>query len=318
MSHFSVMVIVGNDAGSVEEEVERLLAPYDENLEVDPYEKECDCVGSRAYMEANEAFLLAYPKHRAEQERSRKAMERFQRKLQKAAGPEFAAGMFADLGEQVDACIAEGAPAAKLEPLRADEETAARRWFRLHKRVDKFMDRYLPASAHRYAPAPDCEECEGRGHRVSTWNEEGRWDFWMIGGRWAGFFDDYDPTMDPKNKEKCIICGGKGKVSENDGSRKKIDCFHCSGTGVAEKWPTGRTFHPGDIQPLADVRERLGSELASYAIITPDGKWQSRGEAGAFGFSHGEVSTDVWRKRIAEIVAGCDDDHKVAIVDYHV
>ena len=56
MSHFTTLVLVEKKNQTEEEilnEVEKLLEPFDENLEVDPYTTECACIGNKAY---NEAF----------------------------------------------------------------------------------------------------------------------------------------------------------------------------------------------------------------------------------------------------------------------
>lgn len=56
MSHFTVLVIVpeGTEQDKVEDEVTRLLAPYDENIEVDSYDTPCHCVGMAALRRARE------------------------------------------------------------------------------------------------------------------------------------------------------------------------------------------------------------------------------------------------------------------------
>lgn len=54
MSHFFTVVIVDPDVKDVEQEVAKLLAPYDENLEVKPYSEKCSCIGFKARLEARE------------------------------------------------------------------------------------------------------------------------------------------------------------------------------------------------------------------------------------------------------------------------
>ncbi len=48
MSHFCVLVLIPEETTDVHEEVKRLLAPYDRNLEVPEYETECWCIGRAA------------------------------------------------------------------------------------------------------------------------------------------------------------------------------------------------------------------------------------------------------------------------------
>jgi hypothetical protein len=52
MSHFLVGVIIPKDTASVRAKVEELLEPYDENTEVEEYDRDCYCIGNIASMEA--------------------------------------------------------------------------------------------------------------------------------------------------------------------------------------------------------------------------------------------------------------------------
>ena len=52
MSHFFTLVLVEDDGREIKDQVEDLLSPYDENIEVAPYERACSCVGSVARKES--------------------------------------------------------------------------------------------------------------------------------------------------------------------------------------------------------------------------------------------------------------------------
>ena len=53
MSHFFVGAIV-DDPENVDKKLKELMAPYDENIEVEPYERDCYCIGSKARKEVRE------------------------------------------------------------------------------------------------------------------------------------------------------------------------------------------------------------------------------------------------------------------------
>lgn len=60
-------------------------------------------------------------------------------------------------------------------------------------------------------PSPNCEDCNGTGIILSTYNPNSKWDWYVIGGRWTGLFDNkYDPRKDPRNLKKCEFCNGTG------------------------------------------------------------------------------------------------------------
>ena len=80
------------------------------------------------------------------------------------------------------------------------------------------------------------------------------WDWYVIGGRWTGTLDNYDPTKDPKNIEECWVCNGTGKRNDKLGKEARAKdpsytCNGCDGKGKSVKF----TFeeHEGDIIPLS-------------------------------------------------------------------
>lgn len=54
MSHFMTVVLLPKGTTDIKAEVGRLLAPYDENLEVPEYDQRCWCVGRQAEREADD------------------------------------------------------------------------------------------------------------------------------------------------------------------------------------------------------------------------------------------------------------------------
>lgn len=119
-------------------------------------------------------------------------------------------------------------------------------------------------------------------------DEEGegaRFDWGVVGGRWTGEHDDYDPTKDPANQITCRICNGKkvrfdlgisarmtgeanGKVS---GVYKGIRCNGCNGTGKETKWELNP--HDGDAMPQEFLR-KLKPKLTACGV-----GWMELGEA---------------------------------------
>lgn len=64
MSHFTTLVIVEpdlTDPDAIQARIAELLAPYDENKEVDPYPRECYCVGDEAQSAGYRAAEEQYP-----------------------------------------------------------------------------------------------------------------------------------------------------------------------------------------------------------------------------------------------------------------
>lgn len=112
------------------------------------------------------------------------------------------------------------------------------------------------------------------------WFREGsRWDWWVVGGRFTGSLDGYDPASDPANVETCNICAGTGDrpgwVFYEDGERKFADdwarecngCNACQGEGKKTSWPTQWAAHEGDTAPVSFVLERYAEPVPRPAKV---------------------------------------------------
>jgi len=69
---------------------------------------------------------------------------------------------------------------------------------------------------------------------VNSFLDEGGeqiFDWYVIGGRWTGVLDKYDPEEDERNYETCLICGGTGLRNDDLGKehRSKDPDYKCNG-----------------------------------------------------------------------------------------
>lgn len=157
VSHFWVVVLTRT---GTEEEVERLLAPYDENLQVPEHKETCSCVGMQAWREATfAADQTVAPKD----ELQRTFLEQY------ADKPYY---WFLSLDGQ----------------LRFQKHIEAYR-----KTRQEAFDRH----PLRDSPDPNCNECGGRGFVLTTANPKAKWDWWVIGGHWYGEITGH-PKSDEK------------------------------------------------------------------------------------------------------------------------
>jgi hypothetical protein len=158
---------------TVEAVIDDLLAPFDENTEVEPYQKECWCVGRAAGVEVRE-------------------------QIERAFGPwEATRVSFLPIREKINVehGLPPGAEPQWTQP-KDDEERqnlkAARRAMDLawdeHVHDRRVREEGLMAAhPNRKSPDPDCQECGGTGVETSTYNPNSKWDWWVIGGRWDGW-----------------------------------------------------------------------------------------------------------------------------------
>lgn len=180
MSHFCTHVLVvgvdPKDEAAVEAEVGRLLAPFDENLQVPEYMRDCWCVGRAAAKAAREAadekvgdidsFRKSFAaKVEEELAKDKKALV-IRRRLDKQE----------KLGEEDLTYFVEA---------RGKIEEAIDWQAHIKPYVDAEAEA-LEAHAMKGKPDPKCEDCKGTGKEPSTYNPKSKWDYWRVGGRWDG------------------------------------------------------------------------------------------------------------------------------------
>lgn len=151
MSHFLTIVLMPRTTRDASAEITRLLAPYDENLDVPPYSTKCYCVGSAARIAAS-------------------------------ATADRKEGTYADLRASFHARITASAPLTD----EAADEAAEVLWKEHVAARQKAEAEALAAQPNKNEPAPTCEECHGSGEYMTTRNPNGKWDYWRVGGRWDG------------------------------------------------------------------------------------------------------------------------------------
>lgn len=158
MSHFYTVVLVPGNTQNVAAKVDELLAPYNENTQVDEYDRECYCVNSMA----RDAGWAA-------------AQEKF--------------GPFEDLRkafwDEVESRIPDGLEGEALWDKKTevseevDWDAHTKHFVDYAAEVEQNHELYMKQS-------PDCEECGGTGTYRSDYNPQSKWDWWVIGGRWNG------------------------------------------------------------------------------------------------------------------------------------
>lgn len=143
------------------------------------------------------------------------------------------------------------------------------------------------------------------------WSDDekvGWWDWWQIGGRYTGWWSDYEPEMDWDNVESCTLCLGTGVRSEMDSSWCG-GCNGCRGLGWRLRWPSEWVAHEHDVLP---VRAGLSAEVRMpYTVVTPLGAWHKETWTGG-----DFVQAPEWHRVVREALTPYADDLAV-VVDYH-
>lgn len=168
-----------------------------------------------------------------------------------------------------------------------------------YESLDQFMEEY-----HGYK-----KDTETR--KYGYWeNPNAKWDWYEVGGRWSN-------SLLTKNGKRCDY-----------EELKNIDWNKMSET---KKIRAGKTWD-SNLQGIErffagiekdDTREsyiKRESEFSTFAVITQDGKWHSKGEMGWFGFSTDtQEDREKWSKSFYErFIKDSDEELIFAVVDCHI
>lgn len=174
MSHCVVLAIVPatiNTNGQAEKLIEKMFGPYSEELDVPAYQKDCYCVGNNA---SNAKHLFMNPLVEA-------MRKNYDKELQKLCA-KYGVKEFSHFSEGMD------------ERLTAEADEL---WKILLEPIEKEANEFEKKHPDYGKANPACNECKGTGSHESTCNPQGWWDWYCIGGRWAGYL--------PTKQDICTI-----------------------------------------------------------------------------------------------------------------
>lgn len=167
MSHATVGVIVPKEHSNDQQAyLEAILAPYDEGLEVEPYQKSCYCVSHNAKKHGREMAnkLVGTIRERRELFEHYEPARPYREARHAAYGNrDFETADNCD--EMVDKFWQE---------FNAD-------YWQQYEETKRDYTEYHPEYGKTQC---DCSQCNGTGVYNTTYNPRSKWDWWVIGGRW--------------------------------------------------------------------------------------------------------------------------------------
>lgn len=221
---------------------------------------------------------------------------------------------------------------------------------------------------------------DGRAYTMTTYNPRSKWDWYLIGGRWTGYFrvrpewigdealiGGRPGTMTEANTDRERCDGGPKRMLDFEAMRDwaevdegaKWKAFHA----IADQHPDTRSWaqfvervnDEGDPLTIAEAREdyhaqpgvvalretdfmwnsdpyaKFSVDLATYqanarrdavpgwSLLTLDGQWREKGRMGWFGMSDATNETTAAFKTWAnEYLESLDDDVILVAVDVHI
>lgn len=158
----------------------------------------------------------------------------------------------------------------------------------------------------------EAEDIGPDGEVYSTYNPQSRWDWYVIGGRWTGYWPVHQGTEDQP-------------VESHDSLRS----FAAMSEGI----------RPGHLNPTQDYVDERDARAgvwqdvvrkfdinfghpdlhpATFALLDQEGVWHEKGKMGMFGIVHGETEQDAWRAEYRKLVDAAADNAWFVLVDVHI
>lgn len=164
-------------------------------------------------------------------------------------------------------------------------------------------------------------------------NPSAKWDWYEIGGRWAGYFTLKHGKGGVLGKRSWALEDQEIAINEADQAFKgDIDWEAMKAkneAGARKCWAEyqrevadGKNPHAyveysieeADTEETYVARQAL---IATFAVIK-DGKWYERGCMGWWGTVSDEKERDVWNTEFEKLVMGLPDDTLLTVVDCHI
>ena len=326
MSHFVTAVFapanIATNPNLLERYLEEKLAPYDANLLVDEYERDCHCIGMVARQEASERADADFGTIGSLRASFATLVLTDGRCVYDIQASLDALVLKRDASEEENAeCKVLGKEIYKLwESHIKARRDAEKRYFEGHPMKDapdhtcgfytgerKF---WWPEDVTEGDRCDGCG-CGGTGTYRSTENPNYKWDWWVIGGNWNGWLapPEAQPEKDPDNWRSCGTCSGTGMKAD------ALDiCSACDGVGKELVWvPEQKDSGFNVVAPQYIMTLGLLGELPTpFAFVDLLGEWHEPGDA-----CDDDDWTKEWRAALAEMSDDLDEV-RVVVVDMHI
>lgn len=215
--------------------------------------------------------------------------------------------------------------------------------------TEEFPKKLLWTDEECYQDAIKWEEPENimqDGSVRSTYNPDSKWDWYTVGGRWAGLLTVKNGAPHAIG-EKSWTWEDKNPY-ESEGGIIKCDCARIKDLVFLNKEKTAQNarrfwelYIEGDEPQNDEEREmikyvwykkeyytdtykdkktyaRCESAFSTYAVITKDGKWHAKGQMGWFGMSS-DNDVVAWHDGYQKLVLdNAEEDDYITIIDCHI
>ncbi len=176
------------------------------------------------------------------------------------------------------------------------------------------------------------EDIGDKGEVYSEWNTNSKWDWYKVGGRWAGFFQvksgatgqrGEDGIMDSHVSEGGVdvvkvkdidweamgkvIREGRAKGYDEEVSKPENDRFSWEDDTDAKRF----------VKMSKEEYVNQPVHHSTFAVVH-DGQWYERGEMGWWAIVKDEKEQGKWDEEFSKLVKSLDPNDEVTVVDCHI
>jgi hypothetical protein len=181
------------------------------------------------------------------------------------------------------------------------------------------------------------------GHFGRYTNPNATWDWWVVGGRWTGFFEVKEGCENAAELGNKSFMGAPADPGSADRLRLgAIDWDKMrekARSRAAEEYdnydqnhPWNKALREAKIFIFRDaishfechnggretfIQNRINSVGVPYAFVK-DSEWVGKGDMGWFGMSSNDLDENEWNKKFHEMLASLDPETIVTLVDCHI
>lgn len=181
------------------------------------------------------------------------------------------------------------------------------------------------------------EDFDKDGNYITQYNDDAKWDWYQVGGRWAGFFIPKKGTTSGEKGEISLLTSAQDKkdFATNDAvdviQVKDIDWVAMDDAEKARRlayWLEQQEKPAKERFMWADNRDELllmgrnqyvdqPVDHCTFAVLH-NGVWYERGDMGWWGMVANKKEEGVWEKEFKKLIESLDPDTEVTVVDCHI
>ena len=200
--------------------------------------------------------------------------------------------------------------------------------------IEDYMASYLTAKTDEdfyNLQKQDYCEYDKDGNELTTYNPDSKWDWYSIGGRWAGelkirITEENGLGEYAESDQDEFVYGDVAKIKDIDFSpntERYNECYQWWKDNVEAPDVEWNDLYKKEYftERYKDAEEYAtrNASFGTFALVTPDGEWHECGEMGWFGCSsETPEEARAWDDQYMSFIKNANPEHYFVMVDCHI